>query len=317
MKARNYMPALHEGNKILPSDILDDRLPPVGNVYFAKKTADADYSYFFNKYNYVNDRGQNSVQNTITAAIALLQNYDTLILCPGNWDEADVVSLDDLKGVKILGYNNGMTWGEGSTCWRQMSAIHTNNILEMSDNKSIEIAGINFICTTADKEAIKFDGFNFATHIHHCRFTGNTGGSDLMAYGINAAGSYGPDLYVHNCMFDRVKTTAIIPGHQRNVIEYNVFIVGANCKGIVLIGNTTASFNVIQHNTFLGNIGASSYGIYSAVSTIGNFLIVNNILCGFHADRAIVVAQNGDTNCANNYINHASSGAITVANPSA
>lgn len=262
----------------------------------------------------VDPAGEVRLFTTITAAIAAVKDYDTILIGPGNFDEAAKISLDDHKGVKIIGCNNGMTWGEGSTCWRDVTS--TDDLLDMSGNQSVEIAGINFIIVTADKDAINFDGLNYATHIHHCRFTGNVGGSDVMAYAINAAGSNGPDLYVHHCLFDRIKTTAIIPGHQRNVIEHNVIICGGACKGIDLPGSTTASFNVIKDNYFLGTTDDTCYGVYSAASTIGNFLIANNLLAGFDADKAINVAANGDTNCLNNYINHASTGAITVANPS-
>lgn len=279
MKLRDYSPGLYEGNKVLPSDILDDRLPPAGNVYFVKKTTDSDYSRFFNKFNYVNDVGQNSVQNTITAGIALLQDYDTLIIMPGNYDEAAKVTLgaSNIKGVKILGYSTGMQWGEGGTCWRNVTS--GTDILDIAYTQNLEIAGITFVVTSADEDAINFTGNSYAPHIHNCGFIGDVGGGAVMAYGINAGGSVCSDLYVHDCRFFRVKTSGIVMSNQRNVVSDCLFIIPASGKGTTLSGSAASGYNVIKNCDFLG-ANSGDIGIYTATSVIGNWMASN---CRFAA----------------------------------
>lgn len=307
MKARDYIPALYEGNKILPSDILDDRLPPVGNVYYVKKTTDADYDAFFTNFNYVNNVGKNSVQNTITAGIALLQNYDTLIICPGNYDEGGTITLDEKIGVKIFGYNDYMQWGEGSTNWR--SVVSGNHLLKIQNCQGIEIAGIGFVIPTADKYAIQFvTELSYSCHIHHCSFTGDCGSGQAMSYGISAdAVTQLADLHIDHCKFFRVKTAAIRYPGQRFVINDNIFIVPAAGHGINTIGQPN-SYGVIIDNYFLG-ANSTDIGIYGSNSA-GNVIIANNLFANMSSE----IETDVDENCVNNY-KYGAEGAITAVNP--
>ena len=252
---------------------------------------------------------------TITEGIAALSNYDWLIIGPVNYDESGIITMSNLKGVKILGFGTGMQWNEGSTCWRDVSS--TLDLLYMTGCQGCEIAGISFIVTEDGKDAINFTGLCYSIHIHDCCFVGDTGGGAEMAYGINADGSKGPDLYVHDCRFLRVKTKAIIMGHQRNVIKNNIFIVPNDGIGIDLPGATASSYNIIADNYFLGSTGGSTndFGISGGSGTAGNFMIVNNRFANFTADQDMAVGASGDTNCLNNY-EDGTNGAIQVVDPS-
>lgn len=230
---------------------------------------------------------------TITEGIAALGNYDTLIIGPGNYDEAATISLDNLKGVKILGHNTGMQWGEGSTNWRDVTS--EDDLLDVSGCQGIEISGIGFVVTTADKDAVNFDGLNYSVHIHDCCFTGDCGGGTKMAYAINAAGSNAPDLYVHDCRFFRIKTAAIVMGHQRNVIKNNFFIVPASGHGINYTSGT-APYNLIADNYFLG-ANSSDIGISGTAGSAGNEMIVNNLFANLSSE----IETSKDENCLENY----------------
>jgi len=213
------MPALYEGHKILPSDILDSRLPPLGNTYYVKKSTDADYPAFFDKFNYVNNVGQNSVQNTITAGMALIQDYDTLIICPGNYDEAGTVTLTGKKGVKILGYSTGMQWSEGATTWNDVTS--GADIFKLVSCKGVEVAGIAFINSQAF-DAITVSGWS--NHIHDCSFVGDAGGGAVGLRGIDISG--GADTYIHNCRFFHYVDFGVrVTTNQRFVMHDCLFIV--------------------------------------------------------------------------------------------
>lgn len=254
---------------------------------------------------------------TVTEGLAALGNYDILMIAPGNYNEAATLEITDLTGVKIFGFSSGMQWGEGNTVIGDEGSTNSD-LVEISGCKGLEIAGLSFYTSGGTADAINFTGLNYSTEIHHCSFIGNVGGSDVMVNAIDIVSDNGPDTYIHHCKFDRIKTVAIKSLGQRNVVSNNVFIVGANCIGISETDcGAVAAFNIIKDNVFTGNTGASSFGIKNTSSTVGNFIIANNLLAGFNAARAIEVKDNGRTNCINNYINHATSGAITVADPTA
>jgi len=242
--------------------------------------------------------GEVRVFTTITAGIAALENYDTLLIGPGNYDEAAKISLDNLKGVKIIGSNTGMQWGEGATNWRNVTS--GTDLLDIAGCQGIEIAGIGFVVTSADEDAINFDGLNYSVHIHDCCFVGDVGGGAVMAYGINADGSNGPDLYVHDCRFLRVKTAGIIMGNQRNVIANNVFVVPNSGHGINVPGAAATSYNVIINNHMLGG-GTSDVGIYAAASAAGAFMAANNYFVNFADNKGIAAGANSDENCVFNF----------------
>lgn len=252
---------------------------------------------------------------TATEGVDALGDYDVLMLGPGNHDELTKLTLSGLKGVKIFGTNTGMTWGEGSTCIRDVSHTVADDLLDLTGCQSVEIAGVSFVCTSA-KDAINFTpSLSYGTEIHDCCFVGNVGGTDKMVYGVNIGESNGPDTYIHHCKFDRIATAAILGLGQRNVVEHNVFIVSNAGKGIHGVdASGVPAFNIIRYNDFLGH-ATDGYGIYDAGGTAGNFLISENRFAGFNTTKQINVAAAADANCINNYM-HGTNGAITVANPS-
>jgi len=241
---------------------------------------------------------------TITEGIAALTDGDTLIIGAGNYDEAATITLSGLTDVRILGMSTGMQWGEGSTNWRSVTS--EDDLLDITGCKAVEIAGIGFIVPTDDMDAINFTGLNYSTHIHDCCFVGDCGSGAVMAYGVNIAGSNGPDTYIHDCKFFRVKTAAIIMGHQRNTISHNIFIVPNSGIGISGLGST-AAYNIISDNYFLGG-ATGDYGIYSASDTAGLTMIVNNMFANFDQTGEGEICVSKDANVVHNFTAVAASG---------
>jgi len=241
---------------------------------------------------------------TITEGIAALTDGDILIISAGNYDEADTITLTGKKDIRIFGMGTGMQWGEGSTNWRSVTS--EKDLFNITGCQAVEIAGIGFVTPTDGKDAINFTGLNYSVHVHDCCFIGDCGGGAKMAYGINAAGSNGPDLYVHDCRFFRVKTAAIMMGNQRCVISDNVFIVPASGKGISGLGGA-ASYNIIKDNYFLG-AASNDYGIYSASDTAGLTMIANNMFANFDQTGEGEISVSKDANVVHNFTGIAASG---------
>lgn len=276
-------------------------LPMNGDVFYVDKTVTASGD----------GRSWKFAFKTVTEGLAALQDYDTLIIGPGNYDETDNLSLDDVKGVKIFGHGNGMQWGEGSTCIRNVVAT-TKDILDIGGCQGIEIAGINFIQIGA-YDAINFDALCYSVEIHDCGFIA-TAGAGTGLYGIHDIDeSNSPDLYIHHCRFLGWKTAAIMTPSQRYVITNNYFVVPASGKGIYG-GNPASGFGLIADNDFLG-ANSSDYGIYDEGGTRGNFMISGNRFANFASATGYgILFGTGDYNCVENYRADAA-GAVTPVDP--
>lgn len=274
--------------------------PPYGDVFYvSKRGASGDGKSWTNSF------------LTITEGIAALTDNDTLFIEAGNYDEAATIELSGVKNVRIFGIGTGMQWGEGSTNWRSVTS--EDHLFDITGCQSVEIAGIGFVIPTSDKYAIKFTGLCYSTHIHDCCFTGDCGGGAEMSYAIHANGANGPDTYIHDCRFFIVKTIAIVMGHQRNVVMNNLFIVPDSGIGISIPAATTASYNVIADNHFLGG-GTSDHGIYYTAWTANNALISNNKFAGF-AKSVPDNVDNTETGFVWNYESDATAGGIAAVAP--
>ena len=281
--------------------------PASGKIFWVKAASSTGYVDFVKEHPAYSDAVP-AVYTTVTLGMAALTDYDVLIITPGNYDEAATLTLSSLKGVKIIGTNPGMSWGEGSSCIRDVTS--SDDLLDITGCQSLEIANICFVNSTA-KDAINFTGLNYGTHIHHCTFIGNCGGADMMDYGINVAGSNGPDTYIHHCKFDRCDVAAIDLGgsNQRTVIHDCFFVVADAAIGINIGSVITSSYIGIWDCNFLGAAGDNGdQGVDVPDNSLpGRIMVVNCNLAG-------CVMTGGGTDaeidCVRNYASSAAGGAI-------
>ncbi len=243
---------------------------------------------------------------TITEGIAALEDYDVLLIAPGNYDEDETITLTGKYGCKILGLGTGMQWNEGSTTWRDVTS--SDDLLYLTGCRAIEIAGIAFINSTA-KDAITLTGLCYSTHIHDCSFVGDTGGGATGDIAIELGTSNGPDMYVHNCRFLHWDEIAInVKGNQRFVCHDCLFIVPDDGIGIVLNGPTSGYQSVWDCN-FMGTAGdGGDQGIdIDASSGDGKILVTNSFFAGCTMTGGGTGAEVG---CVRNYKNDANGGTL-------
>ena len=266
-----------------------------GDIYYVDKTVSSSGD----------GRSWGTALKTVTEGLAALSDYDTLIIGPGNYDEAAKMTLTGLKGVRIFGASNGFSWGEGSTCIRDVTS--EADLLDLTGNQSLEIAGITFVNSTA-KDAINFTGLNYATHIHDCNFVGNCGGADMMDYAINTGYTNGPQTYVHHCKFDRIDVAAITCPQQRFVCHDCLFIVADAAIGID-VSPMTSSYHAIFNCNFCGAAGDNGdQGIDIADNSLPGRLIVCG--CNFAGCVCTGGGTDAEIDVVNNYASSAAGGAI-------
>lgn len=245
-----------------------------GRTLYVLKTTDPNYDRINDLFP-VDPEGEVRLFTTITAALEAVENYDTILIGPGNFDEKLKVTLTGKYGVKIIGTNTGMQWGEGSTCWRNV--VSTDDILGLTTCRGIEIAGIGFVNVTSGKNILELNGNCNTAHIHDCCFMGSSGGgANPAAAGITHAAGDNPDTYIHDCLFMHC-TAGVYSNATRCRIINNRFIGVTSGIGIEHIpGASSRPDCIYSGNEFIGH-GTTDFGIkiHTAV-TAGKIGIFGN-----------------------------------------
>lgn len=184
---------------------------------------------------------------TLAEAIAKASDDDIILIAPGVYLETATISITQ-EGLKIYGFGtSGLIWGptslKSNTCADHLITINANGV---------EIAGLDFICNTAQKDAIRLATTKsvYKIHIHDCHFGGGTG-----AYGVYTGNTYDAvDVHIERCEFYNYVTAGIRVNGTRDKFTDNFFIIPASGIGIEYIQNTAdRPDNLIAGNKFLGS----------------------------------------------------------------
>lgn len=238
-----------------------------GDVYFVDKAGGVDTN---------NGLGDwSNAFKTITAAVAAAGDYDTILVGPGFYTEAAVITITQI-GLKIIGLNSsGKTRGpcamKTPTAAGAMLSLTSNT--GSTGANDCEIANLAFIATSGQK-AIQLgtaaEGYLWRTHIHNCAFFGDDTGTYAVAvYGATTTPSAGafPDVaecVVEDCYFYSWATAATCVYGTRVSVKNNViFLTGAGDIGIVIgtgrpMGECTGNKILGANNT--GDIGIKITG---------------------------------------------------------
>lgn len=184
---------------------------------------------------------------TVTEAIAAASDDDTIVIAPGVYSEAATLNITQ-ENLKIFGSGtSGYIWGptslKSNTCADHLITINANGV---------EIAGLDFICNTNNKDAIRVATTVsiYKTHIHDCHFGGGTG-----EYGVYTGDTYDSvDMHIDKCEFYNYATCGVRLNGTRDKVTNCFFIIPAAGIGIEYVPNTAdRPDTLIADNKFLGS----------------------------------------------------------------
>jgi len=210
---------------------------------------------------------------TVTEAIAAAGDYDIIMIGQGVYSEAATLAITQ-TGLKIFGSGtSGLIWGPTSlksdTCADHLITINANGV---------EIAGLDFICNTDEKDAIRVatTAAIYKTHIHDCHFGGGSG-----EYGIYTGDTYDSvDMHVERCKFYNYATAGIRHNGTRCSYTDNVFFVPAAGIGIdcAQTGANRPDTVIIRNYIIGSNSTDTGIKIASTEPTDGTLLVANNVV---------------------------------------
>lgn len=182
---------------------------------------------------------------TVTEALAVAGDYDTIVIQEGIYDEGAVLNITQ-TGLTIMGMNT-TNYMFGTTSLKASAADHI--IFTIAANQ-VKIFNLSFIQNNATP-VIKIDhtAAVYKTHIRDCHF-----GSGTATYGVDAGGT-----------FDAVDT----------IIERCSFTVGAAVVGVRMNATRCAIINSFFQ------IGTGSTG-YVHTPTTGSRPYTRVLGCKFH-----------------------------------
>jgi len=286
MRARDYMPSLYEGHKILPSDIIGgDLAHPYGNTYYVKKSTDADFDAFFSNFNFVNNKGRNTVYTTVTLALAAADAGDTIFICPGFYADEGVLAITQ-QGLRLFGPGKDQL---AITGVKTNSGAHHLITVNATD---VEIAGLGFFQNTNEYDAIRVSptADSFKCHIHDCKFD-NGGVGEHGIYTDLTKDS--PDILIENNLFRSCATACISVSASRAIVRNNLLIVATGAKGIIYVPTTgDRPDGQLLDNKFLTADGVNAIGIsFTGTPTAGMVSMSGNQFSGKFADEAHCVSK--------------------------
>jgi len=248
----------------------------------------------------VDPDGKNRLFTNITDALAACENWDTLYIGPGDWDEGAALAVT-VEGLKIIGASNGnqmLTMIYSSSASHHIFTVNAHNV---------EISNLGIYQTKDTYSGIMCSttASYFKIWIHDCRFTSTAG-----EYGVHFGTTYdSPDCVLENCKFDAWQTAAIYAYATRGCVRNNTIVNVASKIGIHLPatgGNRGGLF--CTDNDVLG-VNSSDTGISTAAVNAGMLFISRNMVCG-SGTADIAQMANGQYVGTENYAASTAGGAI-------
>ncbi len=243
---------------------------------------------------------------TITEAIAAAGDYDIIFIGHGVYSEAATLAITQ-TGLKIFGAgSSGYIWGPTSL----KSDTAADHLITINSN-GVEIAGLDFICNTNNKDAIRVATTVaiYKTHIHDCHFGGVTG-----EYGVYNGDTYDSvDQHIDNCEFYNYATAGIRMNGTRNKVTNCLFFIAAGTSGIEYIPTTAnRPDSIILRNYMIGS-QSSDVGVEIVNSpTAGTFSLMDNFIGNVATP---ITTGKGDHNFVLNRISNATGGATFDPSP--
>jgi len=288
---RDKLPALKYGWKISKEDSIGDFDDArfMGNTYYVKKAADADYDAFIAAHQQTYTDGTVAVYTTADLVFAAASANDRIIFMKPDSGGHDLTATIEItqRGLKVFGCGNSM-YSQDTTIKLPATATDVDMFLVKTDK--VEFAGLTFQNRKAGKCIAIGDTAGqayYQIHIHDCNFTDYGG---VATYGVapgnaNEANNSHVDpvnLVVERCTFDGFVTAAIVANGTRDCYQDNFIRLPASGIGILMDKHTDSrGYGMIRGNYILGT-GTTDYGIKvtDTDSAAGLVCIAENIIQG-------------------------------------
>ena len=238
--------------------------------------------------------------STITAAVSAANDFDVILVAPGDYDEGAAIAITN-EGLKIIGCSNSnqlVTMIYSSSASHHLVTINAHNV---------EIANLGFYQTkdTYDGIRVSTTASYFKCWIHDCRFTSTNG-----EYGIHCGTTYdSPDILIENCKFDAWNTAAIYCYCTRGEVRRNKIITVAGKIGIHLPATGSNRGGLFCTDNYILGVNSTDTGISVAAVNAGMLFLSGNWVCGCGTANISQFA-NGQHCGTENYASSTAGGAI-------
>lgn len=167
-----------------------------GRTFWAKKTTDSDYADFLTKHQAAED-GESNVFSTVQGAVDAVRDgaADTVLVCPGAWDETVTVAATDSDLLLIGLGGRGAAFIEPTTVGAEGMNVIGN-----------DVTLINFGVAGEDDADYALNVFGARFRAYQCKFEGPTAnvvrvGPDTVANGAASGVRTGADALFDDCEF--------------------------------------------------------------------------------------------------------------------
>lgn len=261
--------------------------------YHVKKTTDSNYSQWHDQMNFKHYDGTESVHKTITGALAVADDYDTVWVYPGEWVEAGTLNITQNYLSLKAAYGGAFHSREGTALW-QLGGTDSIAVITIDGAHGVEVSGfgriIPYNSTTSYGISIGATTECKGTWIHDNTFyaieTGTGPCHILMgASGVEAQYTLIEDNWLY-CGGDTGGPTGMIQwAHAtRSTIRNNTFHVqgtDANMAGIYVVDELYIR-GAICDNKFWGMEQSATETTSNAIVTAGALVGGDLMIDGNH-----------------------------------
>jgi hypothetical protein len=280
-------------------------VPSMGKEYHVRKTTDAHYDEWFDMVNFAHHDGTYSVQTTITAALAVADDFDTIWVYPGQYKEVATLAITQ-DSLRLLAVQMGPRRALTRTEIRQHGNAEVD-IISVEGAHNVEIAGFRLTpYNSADSNAITIGGATacYGTYIHDNYFYAP---NQILCQAIEMGAGAGCDsIVIQNNDFwkggSASENTYIIDwvDAPRSIIQGNTFTcVGGVNHHQIHCTDTTANGYLLD-NVFWNNEG-TAIGIYVGTPSANDYLIDGNHFINYGADDDRCIYTAAAVNCGINW----------------
>ncbi len=308
------MPTNITGGFLVNGVSVNNGAPVMGKEYHVRKTADVHYDEWYNGAHFFHHDGTDSVHTTITSALDVADDFDTIWVYPGQYKEPATLSITQ-DNFRLLAVQTGPNTALTRTEIRTYDSVAAHCIT-MNAAHNVEIAGFRITPHDAGGYFGIMMGNTaacYGSYVHdnyfYCGIGGDPGAS---AMSIGDSGFDCDSFYVSNNRFylggDKDTPYGIIDwklGTRGNIIGNHFWQYSNNATNYALniTDNTGFRGHILDNRFTFGEIGVSQ-GVAVAINNPavsgGDCIISGNEFVNYYAV-ANCIANIGDECVGINY----------------